>query len=90
MQESLKTALFQKLDTYFHPQLLQIEDQSHLHKGHVGVQNAGGETHFKIKLVSPQFRGLSRVERYRLVHEVLGSSLISKIHALTLVLHESV
>lgn len=87
MQKSLKEILYQKLKGHFHPQVFEIEDQSALHKGHVGVQK-GSETHFKIKLNSPLFMGLSRIERHRLVYDVIGESLMSRIHALTLVLHD--
>ena len=89
MKKSLKEVIFQRIDSHFNPQFLEIEDQSALHKGHMGIQNAQQEeTHFKIKVDSQAFIGLSRIDRHRLVYDVLGPSLMSKIHALTIVILE--
>ncbi len=42
-----------KLNDQFSPQLLEIEDQSESHRGHVGHRE-GGETHFHVRLTSLQ------------------------------------
>lgn len=62
--------------------LLDIEDESHLHAGHVGAASGGG--HFKLTIVSPEFAGLSKVARHRAVYAALGKHFPAEIHALTI------
>jgi BolA protein len=71
----------QKLDRAFHPVQLEIVDESHLHAGHAGARE-GGESHFRIEIVSEAFAGLSRIARHRRVHEVLADELNGGVHAL--------
>ena len=71
------------LAQHFSPDLLQIEDESARHAGHAGAA-PGGQTHFRVLLVSAAFRGQSRVARSRLVHAVLGEEFAGGLHALTL------
>tara|TARA_B100000700_G_C14282017_1_gene506421 strand:- start:68 stop:331 length:264 start_codon:yes stop_codon:yes gene_type:complete len=72
-----------KLEKKFDPLVLEIFDESELHKGHAGYSDSG-ESHFRIKLVSSNFEGLSRVARHRSVHNALGKDLLNSIHALAL------
>jgi BolA family transcriptional regulator, general stress-responsive regulator len=72
-----------KLIHVFQPAMLEIADTSHRHAGHSGAR-PGGETHFEVEIVSEKFRGLSRVERSRLVHEALKEEIGNPIHALSL------
>ncbi len=44
------------------PTRLVIEDESGQHVGHPGAR-PGGESHFRLEIVSPAFAGESRVER---------------------------
>ena len=69
------------------PSQLEIIDESESHRGHGGWRE-GGETHFRIRMASPRFAGLSRVARHRLVHQTLGD-IVPRIHALALDLGES-
>ena len=62
------------------PSELLVKDQSHMHAGHAGAQD--GKGHFDVRIVSESFSGLSRIERHRLVYDVLGDFLQSDIHAL--------
>ncbi len=72
-----------KLEAAFTPVALAIEDESARHKGHAGVSEEG-ESHFRIRIVSPAFTGLSRLERQRKVYAVLADELKSRVHALSL------
>ena len=45
---------------------------------------AGGESHFRVEVVSAEFAGLSRVARQRLVYELLAEEMKERIHALAL------
>ena len=44
----------------------------------------GRETHFKLLLVSQKFENLSRVDRQRLIYQMLNSEMQSGLHALSL------
>ncbi len=72
-----------KLTASFAPAALEIEDESARHAGHAGAQ-PGGETHFRVRVVSNAFEGLSRVERQRRVYAALAEELKSRVHALSL------
>ena len=41
-----------------------------------------GETHFTVTIISPSFAGRSRIDRHRMVHEVLAEELAGPVHAL--------
>ena len=69
------------------PTALQVLDESEDHRGHSGFRD-GGESHFRIRMASPAFAGLGRVERHRLVHRALGD-VVGRIHALALELSEA-
>ena len=67
------------------PQALELIDDSARHAGHAGARPEG-ETHFHLLVVSERFAGLSRLARARLVHEILGDSFASGLHALSMTL----
>jgi BolA protein len=73
----------QKLSAAFSPTELSVEDESAHHAGHSGSR-PGGETHFRVRIVSPAFAGLSRVERQRRVNGVLEAELRGQVHALAM------
>lgn len=76
-----------RIQEYFSPSFLDIQNESEKHRGHRdGPKEANAETHFRIKIVSEKFTGRSRIERYRLVHELLDDLLKNHIHALSLTL----
>ena len=62
---------------------LEVIDDSERHAGHVGWRPGGG-THFKVVIVSPAFKGRSRLECQRMVNEVLKEELQGAIHALSI------
>jgi BolA protein len=74
----------EKLGAAFNPQRLDIVDESHRHAGHAGAR-PGGETHFRVEIVSSAFEGKSRLERQRLVYAALKDEMAGRIHALSLV-----
>jgi len=73
----------EKLRNAFAPESLRVEDESHHHEGHAG-HRPGGETHFRVYIVSDAFRGKSRVERHRMINAVLAAELAGGIHALAI------
>jgi len=72
-----------KLTAAFDIKQLEIRDDSEQHRGHAGYQE-GGESHFTVRIQSPAFTTMSRIERHRAVHAAIGPDLISRIHALAL------
>lgn len=72
-----------KLTTALEPVRLEIEDESHRHAGHAGHSEAG-ESHFRIEIVSTGFAGKSRVQRQRLVYDILREEMATRVHALSL------
>jgi BolA family transcriptional regulator, general stress-responsive regulator len=43
-----------------------------------------GETHFRIKVVSDAFLGKSRVDRHRMINQLLDAELAAGVHALAI------
>ena len=80
---TVKDAITNKLREAFVPESLDVTDESHLHEGHAG-HRPGGETHFRVNIVSPAFEGKSRVERHRMINAALAAELAGTVHALAI------
>jgi len=84
MQDVITTRLL----AAFAPESLHVEDESHLHEGHLhepdGGHRGGGETHFRLYIVSEAFRGKSRIERHSMINAALDRELKSGVHALAI------
>ncbi len=65
------------------PQDLDVIDESHLHKGHMG-HRPEGETHFRVLVTAEAFRGLSRIDMHRWVNTLLADELAGGVHALAI------
>ena len=72
-----------KLREAFFPESLEVQDESHMHEGHAG-HRPGGETHFRVHIVSQAFEGKSRIERHRMINAALSSELAGSVHALAI------
>ncbi|GGY19276.1 BolA family protein [Paludibacterium paludis] len=64
------------------PEFIDIADDSAAHAGHAGA--AGGAGHYRLTIVSPHFRGLSRIDRHRRVYHALADLFPHRIHALNI------
>lgn len=71
------------------PTRLEVLDESHQHNGHVGANGTGFGTHFRVKVASQMFTGLSRVARHRLVYDALQDFIDQGLHALAIETEES-
>ncbi|ESY96645.1 BolA family transcriptional regulator [Mesorhizobium australicum] len=88
---SIQATMEDKLNRAFSPERLVILNESHLHAGHHHVESGHhaefdgtGETHFRVRIVSANFVGMSRVERHRAVNELLADELKAGVHALAI------
>ena len=80
---SVAATIERKLNAAFAPAVLELVDESHLHRGHAGAPE-GGESHFRVKVVSSFFEGKNRVERQRQVNKTLAKELAGPVHALSI------
>jgi BolA protein len=78
-----KDTITNKLREAFTPESLDVQDESHLHEGHAG-HRPEGETHFRVYIVSPAFKGKSRIERHRMINAALDAELKGSVHALAI------
>ena len=88
---SIKSTIEKKLTDAFAPDRLEVVNESHLHAGHHHTDHGHeetfdgkGETHLRIRIVSPKFAGMSRVERHRAVNALLMPELEAGLHALAI------
>lgn len=63
------------------PEHLEVAGESARHAGHAGAGSGG---HFRVLIVSRQFRNQDLLARQRAVYAALGSGMQSKVHALSL------
>ena len=73
----------EKLTEAFRPQSLRVLDESHQHEGHAG-HRPGGQTHFRVYIVADAFKGKTRIERHRMINEILSGELAGGVHALAI------
>jgi BolA family transcriptional regulator, general stress-responsive regulator len=76
--EAIRTALA----AAFEPVELEVVDESHLHAGHEGARDGRG--HFRVRVVSAAFEGMSVLQRHRAVYAALGTLMETDIHALAI------
>ena len=80
---SIRDALERKIAEALNPKVLEIVDESHLHAGHAGAR-PGGDSHFKVLIVTDAFAGKSRVDRQRMINDLLADEFAAGLHALSL------
>lgn len=78
---SVRDTIAEKLSVKFAPTHLEVIDESEKHRGHGGYRE-GGETHFRVRIASPEFTGKSRLAQHRAVMEALDAELKGGVHAL--------
>lgn len=81
--EQLKSRLEESLEAS-----VDVADESHLHAGHEGARDGG--KHFRVKVKSAKFKGLSTLARHRLVYDSVADWMKKEIHALAIDASEAV
>lgn len=76
---TIETAIEEKLLNAFSPLHLDVINESNQHNA-----APGGESHFKVTIVSKDFENERLIKRHRAVNSVLAEELAEKIHALAL------
>ena len=80
----LAKQMAQRLHERLQPTLLEVIDESGQHAGHVGANDQGYGTHFRVRISSPFFTGKTRVARHRLVYDALQDFIDQGVHALAI------
>jgi BolA protein len=65
------------------PSRLELLDESAKHAGHAGAR-PGGNTHWRLTIVSAAFTGNTTVSRHRMIYHALGELMQDPIHALSI------
>ncbi|MDX3929746.1 MAG: BolA family protein [Shinella sp.] len=81
---TMKSRIEDRLSKAFSPERLDVVNESHLHAGHQPEFSGTGETHMRIRIVSPAFSGMSRVARHRAVNDILKEEFDAGLHALAI------
>lgn len=79
---SIATHIHTKITQALTPEALEVINESNRH-----AVAPGSETHFKLVIVSAQFTSQNRIQRHRIVNELLAEELQQGIHALSLKLY---
>jgi len=68
-----------KLSAALKPEHLDVVNESYMHK-----VAPGSETHFRVVVVSEEFRDQNRVGRHRIINSLLAEELAQGVHALAI------
>ena len=78
--QTLAETIEQKLRAALAPEVLEVENESHLHS-----VKKGSETHFRVVIVSGAFEGKNPVARHQLVYKSLSEEMKpGLVHALAI------
>ena len=77
-------AIRARLEELLAPGTLEVLDESAAHAGHAGADGSGSGTHFRVRIASDKFAGLTRVARHRLVYDALHEFVERGLHALAI------
>jgi len=76
--------IHQRLTERLSPTALEVIDESALHAGHAGASPTGQGSHIRVRVASPLFTGIGRVQRHRLVYDALQDFIDRGLHALAI------
>ncbi len=76
--------LTQRLQERLNPEFVEVIDESAAHAGHMGANESGRGTHFRVRIKSTVFTGKTRVSRHRLVYDALQDFIDQGLHALAI------
>ncbi len=79
IEQELKDILVKKFDC----RIIDVINESDLHSGHASSPGTG-QSHFRVSIVSNDFRGMSRIQRHQAVNKVVSHLFDKGLHALSL------
>ena len=79
--EKLQTIISKKISETISVDFIKIFDYTAQHENHATFE---GNFHLSMILVSPDFEGMSLIERHQLVYRVVDEYMHDEIHALTM------
>jgi BolA family transcriptional regulator, general stress-responsive regulator len=79
----------QQLTEKLKPTHLEVIDESAAHAGHSGANAEGFGSHFRVRIASPAFAGVSRVARHRLVYDAMQNFIDQGLHAIAIEILDS-
>ena len=83
---TLEESINKKINDQLKPSFFKILNFSDQHKNHYAGENKD-TSHIKIIIVSEIFDGHSRIERERIVHNILKEEILTEIHSIRLKLY---
>ncbi|KYH12745.1 MULTISPECIES: BolA family protein [Neorickettsia] len=75
--KQIETSIYNVLDVVY----CEVKNISESHRGHVDHSQ---DSHFEIVVVSPSFRGLSKISRHRMIFKILEEHFKLGLHALSM------
>ena len=82
---SIKKKIVEELN----PEVLEIRDDSSLHKNHGNIKEEDTETHFYIKIKSSVFNNKNKLAMHKIVYDILKEEFKKGLHALELNLSDN-
>ena len=82
--EKLQTIISKKISETISVDFIKIFDYTAQHENHATFE---GNFHLSMILVSPDFEGMSLIERHQLIYKVVDEYMHNEIHALTMKIH---
>ena len=83
---SMEVRIQEKLAKAFSPVELEVLNESDQHAHHASSPGTG-ESHFRVRIIAEVFENKNRLERHRMVNEVLSEELAGPVHALAISAH---
>jgi BolA protein len=77
----MKERIIRKIEDNLKPDLLEVKNNSYLHKGHLG-DNGTFETHFEVIISSKSLKNLSKINAHRKINQLLKEEFEKGLHAL--------
>lgn len=65
------------------PIKIELINESHKHAGHAGSNNSGN-SHFNLLIVSDAFINKNKIQRHKMIYQLLAEELKNQVHALSI------
>ena len=83
------SSIKKKITEQLNPEVLEIRDDSSMHKNHGNIKEEDTETHFYIKIKSSYFNNKSKLSMHKIVYDILREEFSNGLHAVELDLKDN-